>query len=378
MSQISNKVPSYLIFLLEQRGVVCSDHGTSYVQSTPGQHLLDKHQVKLERREEILAYFKAQKSATLLQDIIRPVDGSQPLPGLPILNGFGCTVDNESCRSLSPSKAVIRRHCRVKHKIRALAVGRPERNNWNEDQASGYRQVRIQTLSSKKSEGLLEHSNIEKADSIHGRTSWLPDMTSSVADERLRQYRQTLRDIQKEEQKPRIGDSQHVSELTNWLKETSFHAYLAGLDDTDFPEASGLPDPDEEPIFAAICDSIIRNLRKSMEILDFADPEMRKLSRLNATLLNTFRRSEMSHDPIKSLQDIQSSPTYTKQLQQLVCYFSRVREGNYLRQKTMFNTIIGQISAWGEVQTAAKVVAQANSRIENASSMIKHLLWEYR
>jgi len=36
----------------------------------------------------------------------------------------------------------------------------------------------------------------------------------------------------------------------------------------------------------------------------------RKLSRLNAKLLNTFRRAEISQDPIKPLQNKKSISTY--------------------------------------------------------------------
>ena len=58
--------------------------------------------------------------------------------------------------------------------------------------------------------------------------------------------------------------------------------------------------------------------------------EERQLSKLNARLLNIFRRSEPSQDPIEPLQNSKSKQTYIRTLQRLFCYFSRVTSQQYL------------------------------------------------
>lgn len=104
---------------------------------------------------------------------------------------------------------------------------------------------------------------------------------------------------------------EHVSELTLWLKATGYASHLEGLPLEEIPAAYQLADEEEEPELAAICASVSRVLRKGMAVLqDDEGEEERRLSRLNAKLLNTFRGAEMSQDPIKPLQNQQSRSKY--------------------------------------------------------------------
>lgn len=77
----------------------------------------------------------------------RPMEGSEPVPGLPIYKGFECTVDHQQCRHLSISKAAIRRHCRTAHFVRSSNTRRPKsRGAGGAAQILGCRCARLQTL----------------------------------------------------------------------------------------------------------------------------------------------------------------------------------------------------------------------------------------
>ena len=79
---------------------------------------------------------------------------------------------------------------------------------------------------------------------------WEAGTRSAIAaEERLRRYLHVLQELEEEQaQDVKIGEVQHVSELSNWLKQTGYHAYLDGLDDKEFSSACGLPDRGDEPV----------------------------------------------------------------------------------------------------------------------------------
>ena len=67
----------------------------------------------------------------------------------------------------------------------------------------------------------------------------------------------------------------------------------------------------DKPELAAICASVSRLLTKGISLLDKdKGKEERRLSKVNAKLLNTFRGVEISQDPIKPLQNSQSRQKY--------------------------------------------------------------------
>jgi hypothetical protein len=125
-----------------------------------------------------------------------------------------------------------------------------------------------------------------------------------------------------------------------------------------------------------------------MAMLDYdGSTDARQLSRLNAKLLNTFRRVEMSQDPIKPLQNGRSRANYIATLQKLLCYFSRVSENDRWlpllpsplspqqqprRQKDrgdkrMFAITSAQLAAWTQVQRlATAAIAPLQHRLDSA------------
>ena len=96
-------------------------------------------------------------------------------------------------------------------------------------------------------------------------------------------------------------------------------------------QAYQLPDKGDKPELAAICVSVSRLLQKGMAVLDNDEgQEERRLSKVNAKLLNTFRGAEMLQDPIKPLQNSQSRQKYIQMWQKLLCYFYRVTQDEHL------------------------------------------------
>jgi hypothetical protein len=92
-----------------------------------------------------------------------------------------------------------------------------------------------------------------------------------------------------------VEPTEHVSELTPWLRATGYASHLEGLTLEDIPAACELPPLEGEPQLAALCASVDRLLRKAIAVLQGDEgQEERQLSRLNAKLLNTFRGAEMS------------------------------------------------------------------------------------
>jgi hypothetical protein len=148
----SSPLPFYLTFLRDHHVVFCSLHGSSYAASTLGLHLLDKHQVKMKARKEIMAHLAAAGIAATPEHVSRPADGNPPLIDLPTLDGFECKADSGTCRSLSVSEVVMRRHCRTEHSMRASAIVRPTSGLSSPAQSSGYRSVKLQTLFTKKTD----------------------------------------------------------------------------------------------------------------------------------------------------------------------------------------------------------------------------------
>ncbi|KAK3061704.1 hypothetical protein LTS18_005618, partial [Coniosporium uncinatum] len=160
---------------------------------------------------------------------------------------------------------------------------------------------------------------------------------------------------------------EHKSELTLWSRATDYHAHLEGLPLKEIPLSYELPNDDDEPELALICESIDGLLRRGMTILrDDEGKEKRQLSRLNAKLLNTFRGAEMSQDPIKPLQNAKSKSTYIGCWQKLVCYYSRVTRDDHLnvpdkqlfypteRQRHAFAQVWTQVELWEEMRGREK------------------------
>ena len=361
--------PSWLIARLELGVVVCAEHGSSYVKATLGQHLRNAHKMSAAERLGILGDESFMVGiVSTMQDVRRPADGVAPIQGLPIYNGGSqCLMNGTVCRFLSKNEAVTREHCSKVHREKLSAEERQGKRNlkYRADYATG---LRLQTLfketkhvdyfivvplGQQQGDGVRLKSNV---DLDAGREAGAG--SARAAEERLQQYLQVLQELEDERmQNTKIGEVQHVSELSNWLKQTGYHAYLNDLDRDEFPKAYKLPDASDEPVLIAICASVKRLFHKGSHMLDFDETEQRMLSNLHARLLNTFRKSEISLDPIKSLQNKKSKQNYIEMAQSLMSYFYRVQNKLCLTKRKMFTLTTPQVLKWRALEAAAEALA---------------------
>jgi superfamily II DNA helicase RecQ len=354
------------------------------VEAGISRHLAEEHKVKPGLRRDLLQYMRSSESgieiASSIEDVARPPDGLAPVAGLPIHDGFECTDRGGNCRRyLSISLPAMKRHCRVVHKASTGAKGRPplgrSRDGGNNDDccttaaagAAGYRRVKLQTLWTQKKhvDYFIVQPQVQAAaggrNGGQGESQQRRKSIDGAAAEGLQaRYTQVQKD--RLEQYGTVQKLAHVSEDTPWLRATGYQAHLEGLDVEEFAPSYKLPVAEDEPVLSLICTSVGRVLRKSMDVLSKDDPGDRQLSRLNAKLLNTFRRAEMSQDPIKPLQNKQTQESYIRTWQQLACYFARLASKKYLsHRKKMFVATPEQLAAWermaelaaGEVEVAA-------------------------
>ena len=101
-----------------------------------------------------------------------------------------------------------------------------------------------------------------------------------------------------------LSTTQHPSEITPWLSSTGIHLYLKELH-IDLEELYGsycLPKKHEEPFLHIMCDGIKWILSRAMQALIHDNKShVRLIGRHNALVLNSFKRGDLSLDPIWAL-----------------------------------------------------------------------------
>jgi len=377
--------------------VICTEHNSCYVETNIGRHLSEAHNIKSKQKNRLLQHIHSVGIASNIADVVRPEDGIAPIPGLLVYNGFQCTNRSDSCdRYLSINQSVMKEHQRIIHRPKVATKGRPKgmkgamtgRDCQDTASSIGYHKVQLQTLWKKKEFIDYFVVNLE-----HQQSAW-KEMRQERVNESARKGTQPeiqeveLQDVVVEgglraryekvqnERLDQYGEVQklaHVSDLTPWLRVTGYQAYLEGFEVDEFEASYRLPDLEGEPLLSMVCASIARVLQKSMNVLDYDDPEYRQLSRLNAKLLNTFRRAEMSQDPIKPLQNKKSKESYIQMFQKLICYFSRVSNKEYLCQKKAFEPTPEQLSAWEKIMDLEEEALQQYPDLRNRSEKGKRI-----
>ena len=291
--------------LVEAGGVwlaVCSQHGSCYTQHSLDSYLALSHKVRRKRRVELLLELCESGLATGREDVPLPLDGSAPLHGLPILHRYKCR--KPGCRFISASSKNISRHCYTKHRQSQGPKGRKKKQQQPQLSSTPlpFEPVSIQTLWAQKQH--INYFIVQEA--MQDPVASHPNLWTEI--EARYQHAQ---DQQAKQQTTMLEAIEHVSELTPWLKSTGYASHLEGLLLDQIAQAYQLPDKGDKPELAAICVSVSRLLQKGMAVLDNdEEQEERRLSKVNAKLLNTFRGAEISQDPIKPLQNSQSRQKY--------------------------------------------------------------------
>ena len=230
--------PSYLRVLSEWRVVLCQQHGSCFTQHSLQQHLLKQHSLKQHDRVLIKEHPNFQSVAYNLDDIVQPPDGTVEINSLPTVLGFMCHI--EQCNYRSRNTDCMRQHYNQEHGWRKSHGIMP----WH--------QAHFQTLFSRRQEihyfaVIRAHSLSAPRPSIHPFPPYIypyanapdnapeyhaaPPTTTTNHPPSLETLLEEYHASQHQNSHPRtIPDSQHVSEMTPWLRTTGIHTHLAGLD----------------------------------------------------------------------------------------------------------------------------------------------------
>jgi len=286
--------------------ILCTEHQTCY---TPGsnlrEHLKRKHAVKGERAKEIESWVAAQNVAA---EVTRPPDYSPFIHGLRFHEGFACTATG-SCRYLRASEEKLERHGSKEHGVDTRRKQREQ---------SMYRKVMLQCFFVKAPDywivqGETSHTREQPApgdtnDGLGGSSS--ADSTSRSRSQPGRGVAHALaaslkNAIKEDEGRYRqLGEPNHVSEISPWLRKSGFHKHLAGLDSELIATSHVTPksDEDDQRLYELVL-SVERVLQKAYEWV----PD---LLHVDARVLNTFQAGTITQDPFQLLQNKSSFQHY--------------------------------------------------------------------
>ncbi|EXJ90182.1 hypothetical protein A1O3_03251, partial [Capronia epimyces CBS 606.96] len=155
-----------------------------------------------------------------------------------------------------------------------------------------------------------------------------------------------------EAQYEQLGEPNHVSEITPWLRKSRFDQHLTGLDSTLVASSHAAPQsPEDNPRLNEIVLSVERVLYKAYELV----PD---LLEMDALVLNTFQTGTTSQDPFQRLQNATSFTNYVAVFQCLLCYFIRVQEGHFGEDVSKFVATAEQLSALNSALDIAQALGQ--------------------
>ena len=283
-------------------------------------HLGEKHGVKAKRAKEILAWIATQNVA---DTISRPADHSPLISGLMHEEGFACT--SKRCQYRTASEQKIERHCSKEHGIQSRRQ-QVERHS--------YSKVILQFLFAKSPEYFIveptpPHPTQSATPTTGTRIVTTSSQVSQISDVPSISATLSLRVREAiDEQKARhrqIGEPNHVSEITPWLRKSRFHKHLAGVEGELIETSCSVPQSmREDARLRHIALSVDRVLRKAFDLVE-------DLHHLDAKTLNTFQVGTVTQDPFQRLQNPRTLANYINVFQSLACYFIRVSESHFER-----------------------------------------------
>ena len=289
--------------------MLCTEHQSCY---TPGtnlrEHLKRKHSVSVERAKEIITWLATQNlSATVIQ----PPDHTLFIPGLQFREGWVCATG--SCRVRFASKDKIQRHCSKEHQVDPRRK-QTERQMYTEvmlqwffrtAQAEQYWIVQRELSGSSRhnSPGAsMPSSSVSRHESP--RTPVPSSSVMSIRSSATTPSRPSHANIintltasaesaikEDEGRYRQLGEPNHVSEITPWLRISKFHVHLAGLDSDAIATSHLTPrtDDDDARLYEVVW-SVERVLHKAYQLV----PD---LLHVDARVLNTFQSGTTSQDP---------------------------------------------------------------------------------
>lgn len=286
-----------------------------------GEHLKRRHGLKHLQRLKVEAWVQDQHIATT---VLHPTDYTLFIPHLQHLSGFKC--NKVDCRYRTGSERKMRTHCSHAHGI----------DRWTDQRALQiYSRVTLQWLFSKTPQYFIVDTSTESPSlpssppTSSPSTRYMPSSSpctatyltsftasglahrfSQISDDRRAHYRQ-------------IGEPQHVSELTPWLKKARFHQHLAGIDGELIKTSHSVPRKvSVDGQLWHIAQSVDRVLGRAYELIG-------DLHHVDARTINTFQVGTVSQDPMQQLQNRRSFDQYVEHFQSLVCFYIRVVERDH-------------------------------------------------
>lgn len=343
-----------LIFAGDVALVACTEHGSCYDKDGLDRHLTSIHKIRRKDRAGILAGFPALLAPTEAA-ISYPANNSARITALPVHPGYQCS--HPGCPYLSTSEPKTQEHCRDSHAWTSGARGRGGGKDDPSASAPPYRAALLQTLWTEKKQ--VRYFTVRpEEDTGQGAADTDGHLSGDVA----RRYREAQEAAAATP--VTIQPPAQPSERTPWLAGTAFADHLRGVDTAAIAPSYQLVDKADEPELALICQSAARLLRQSMRALDDDQGrEVRRLGRVDAQLLNTFRRAETSQDPIRALQNPGSRTRYIQTWQKLIVYFCRGQSQPQLLRdgRPLFTPTDSQLSCLGEAYERVAEVAAAEA-----------------
>jgi hypothetical protein len=327
---MANQLPQGFRVLSDLGVLLCTTHHGCYTQENYKRHLLEEHRFKGEILKRCCSAIDAANLKPSRREVIQPPHGHDHVEGLRVIDGFECS----GCEFASPSKNVIKEHCR-----RCGRIG--SRDN----SGSRYRAVTgLQSLWRVHPVYFRSNQN-DTAENTAENTA--DNMTNSILDNLEERYNTAQSAYQTRYSS--ITTPPHISESTPWLRSTGFSKHLHGFELGVISKSYRLPkDQEDEPSLARImagAKALLRGLHETLKPM--GDGDTPNLSVLHRRILNTFRRVETNQYPIKPLQNDTSLDQYIQTWQELLCYFYRVYvEEEHLR-KDLFEPTTDQIECFG-------------------------------
>ena len=225
---ISQTAPAAYLRALPSYGVVlCTEHRTCYTVKNVRRHLSEKHAVKTKLWKDIETWLRTQD---IVNAVSNPPDHSPFIAGLTHENGYVCNTGD--CTYRTTSEEIIQRHVSKEHGIDSRRKQR-ERHI--------YSKVLLQFFFAKAPDYFIVEPSAATLASPTQSNPPLPSVPlSSSSQAALVDHDQSISSILSlrireaaEEQKARyrqIGEPNHVSEITPWLRKSGFHKHLANID----------------------------------------------------------------------------------------------------------------------------------------------------
>ncbi|ERF71905.1 hypothetical protein EPUS_09389 [Endocarpon pusillum Z07020] len=303
--------------------LLCTEHCSGYTLQNYGEHLKRAHGVKGQLKKRIQEWVEAQH---ISERVTQPSHYQAPLPGLAILSGWKCNIDD--CMFLTQSEQIIFRHGSSEHNLNCKRQQR-------EGDASF--KVQMQTLFTKSREyfivdPMLKQQPLPSISSLAVSTLPLSDhlriirvsdsaeSAGSLLSERFWSSQETFKDKYRQ-----IEEPVHTSELSPWLRLCKYHEHLSGIDVDLIASSRSVPKSEADDVF-------LYHVSKAVErVLQAASALIADLHHVDARRLNTFQPGTLSQDPLEHLQEEHSLSHYILTFTKLICYFCRVINGHFNR-----------------------------------------------